>query len=191
MSETDGRAQDALARIERSAGRCDQIIDELLDFTRIHGAQPRLLDLDPWLGKVLAEQPVQADIQIETRLGLGHRHVEVDPERLRRAVINLYDNACQAMAERQVSGHRGYRARLTVTTRRTPERVELEFADNGSGIEDEVLPRIFEPLYSTKGFGVGLGLPIVKQIMEQMRGGVDVDSARGRGTRFVLWLPVT
>ena len=62
--------------------------------------------------------------------------------------------------------------------------------DTGQGIPPDRLERIFEPLYSTKGFGVGLGLPIVKQIMEMHGGGIDIESKPGEGTRTTLWLPL-
>ena len=65
------------------------------------------------------------------------------------------------------------------------------FRDNGPGIPPEVLEKIFEPLYSTKSFGVGLGLPTVRQIMEQHGGGIEIASEVGRGTDVSLWLPLT
>ncbi len=64
----------------------------------------------------------------------------------------------------------------------------MVFEDQGSGIPAEVYERIFEPLFSTKGFGVGLGLPVVKQIMEQHGGGIEVKTEVGRGTTVRLWL---
>jgi signal transduction histidine kinase len=67
--------------------------------------------------------------------------------------------------------------------------VELIIADNGEGIPPADLEKIYEPLYSTKSFGVGLGLPIVKGIMEQHLGGIDIDSQVGIGTKVTLWLP--
>ncbi len=79
---------------------------------------------------------------------------------------------------------------LTVKTQATEGRVEIGFDDNGPGIPANVLPRIFEPLFSTKGFGVGLGLPTVKRIMEQHSGGIDIDSVPGQGAQVHLWLPV-
>ncbi len=69
------------------------------------------------------------------------------------------------------------------------DRVEVVIADNGEGIPQADLEKIYEPLYSTKSFGVGLGLPIVKGIMEQHLGGIDIDSQVGIGTKVTLWLP--
>ena len=68
------------------------------------------------------------------------------------------------------------------------ERVEIEFADNGPGIPEESLARVLEPLYSTKSFGTGLGLPTVQRIMEDHGGGLKIDSKEGQGTRVTLWL---
>ena len=70
------------------------------------------------------------------------------------------------------------------------DRLEIVFHDNGPGIPAEVLSKIFEPLYSTKSFGVGLGLPTVRQIMEQHNGGIDITSEPDQGTNVSLWLPL-
>ncbi len=113
--------------------------------------------------------------------------VDIDPERLRRAVINPIDNACQAVTDGAADG--GRERGIAVETRAADGHVELAVADTGSGIPADVLPKVFEPLFSTKGFGVGLGLPMVKQIVEQHRGGIEISSEEGRGTRVVLWLP--
>jgi signal transduction histidine kinase len=80
--------------------------------------------------------------------------------------------------------------RLTIESRVDQDRVEVIIADNGEGIPQANLDKIYEPLYSTKSFGVGLGLPIVKGIMEQHLGGIDIDSQVGIGTKVTLWLPI-
>jgi signal transduction histidine kinase len=69
-------------------------------------------------------------------------------------------------------------------------QIQLSLSDTGPGIPPDVLPHIFEPLYSTKGFGVGLGLPIVKEIVQQHHGDIEIISEAGQGTRVILWLPV-
>ena len=78
---------------------------------------------------------------------------------------------------------------MTVATGMREDRIEIRFTDTGSGIPADELDRIFEPLYSTKSFGVGLGLPTVNQIIEQHGGGVEIESKPDRGTTVTLWLP--
>ena len=79
---------------------------------------------------------------------------------------------------------------LTVATRLAEERLEVAIGDSGLGVTNDQMAKIFEPLYSTKAFGVGLGLPMVKQIAEQHGGGVEIASQAGTGTEVVLWLPL-
>jgi len=110
------------------------------------------------------------------------------PDALRRSIINLHENACHALnAKRQ----RAPAADLVLTlqTRLAADRLELRIADSGIGIKPDILPRIFEPLFSTKGFGVGLGLVIVRKIMQRHAGGVEISSVEGEGTQVMLWLP--
>lgn len=78
---------------------------------------------------------------------------------------------------------------LFVRTRHAKGRVELIFEDTGPGIPPDLSTKIFEPMFSTKGFGVGLGLPVVSQIMEQHDGGIEIESEGGRGAKVCLWLP--
>ncbi len=73
-------------------------------------------------------------------------------------------------------------------TRTIDGRVEIEIEDNGRGIDSGDQARVFEPLFSTRSFGVGLGLPLVKQIMDLHEGGVELQSRLGAGTRVTLWL---
>ncbi|MCH8999575.1 MAG: ATP-binding protein, partial [Proteobacteria bacterium] len=108
--------------------------------------------------------------------------------RSRRAVINVFDNACQAMRGEGDAETQSAERLLTVRTRERDGRIEVLIEDRGPGIPPDVYERIFEPLYSTKGFGVGLGLPVVKQIMEQHGGGIEIETEEGRGTRVCLWL---
>ncbi len=190
-TDADPRVQRALERIERSVVRCDRIIDELLDFTRISDLEPEPTPLDSWLDSTLSEQVLPSEIELRRDFNVAGIDVAIDRDRIRRAVINVFDNACQAMTDPAASNDGDVRHILTVTTRVLDDRVEIIFEDNGPGIPAEVRPMIFEPLFSTKGFGVGLGLPAVKQIMEQHGGGIDVDSLPGQGARVRLWLPRT
>jgi signal transduction histidine kinase len=182
------RARRALERIERSVMRCDRIIDEMLDFTRMSDLEPEPTALDDWLAGVIEEQSLPAGIILRQELQLPDLTVPLDRDRFRRAVINVIDNACQAMLGAGESETEPAERLLTVRTHERDGRIEVVFEDRGPGIAPDVYERIFEPLYSTKGFGVGLGLPVVKQIMEQHGGGIEIETEEGRGTAVCLWL---
>ena len=188
LKDVTPRVGRSLERIERSVVRCDRIIDELLDFTRITGLEPVPTPLDDWLAGVLDEQVVPEGIVLRRDLDLPGTTVALDRGRFRRAVINIFDNACQAMLGEEEAKPARVGDSLTVRTCARAGRVEVVFEDQGSGMPAEVYERIFEPLFSTKGFGVGLGLPVVKQIMEQHGGGIEVETEVGRGTTVRLWL---
>jgi signal transduction histidine kinase len=170
-----------ISRVERSVARCDRIINDLLDYTRVKELHLTTLAPDPWIEEVLSEQRLPTGVALEHRLGADCL-VAIDPERMRRVLINLIDNAAQAIPEDAPE------RKITVTTALSDERVELVVADTGAGISAEVLPKVFEPLFSTKSFGTGLGLPMVKQIIEQHGGTITIASEIGKGTRVIVRL---
>lgn len=190
LDGADDKVEAALGRIERGITRCDRIVDELLDFTRVSVIDLTPTALDSWLAEVIADQSLPEGVTLLEDFGAGEAVVPIDPDRLRRAVINVLDNACQAMTQNGEgrSDRAEDRGILTVRTRRRDGRIEIDVEDSGPGIPSDVRTRIFEPLFSTKSFGVGLGLPIVKQVMEQHGGGVDIEAAPGGGALVRLWL---
>ncbi len=180
----------ALGRIDRSIGRCDTIITDLLDYTRIRELRRDDHALDRWLAEVLDEQNIPSRIELVRDFAVGDRVATFDADRLRRVIINLVDNAAQAIEGGTDKAEAGAARRITVRTRLAGERIEIEIGDTGPGIPPDVFARIFEPLFSTKGFGVGLGLPTVKQIMENHGGGITITSMPGHGTVALVWLPL-
>jgi signal transduction histidine kinase len=175
-----------ISRVERSIARCDQLIASLLDYSRCHELTCKLTPLDRWLREVLGEQSVPDGIELEEKLGAPDCVVYLDGDRFRRAIINLLDNAAQALNESVTApGDR----RITVNTRAS-DPAEIIIEDTGPGIAPDVLLKVFEPLFSTKSFGTGLGLPTVRQIIEQHGGTVTIDSELGRGTRVCLRVPL-
>ncbi|NNG05931.1 MAG: hypothetical protein HKM95_17765, partial [Inquilinus sp.] len=180
----------SLERAERAILRCNNIISEMLDYVREKKLEPVSTNADRWLGQLLAELPVPEPVRLSTKLDTAGLQVEFDNERLRRAVTNVFDNACQAMVGEGDAPPATEGLVVTVATRRGADRLEISIADTGPGISEELQGRIFEPLYSTKSFGVGLGLPLVQQIMTRHGGGVEVRSEVGRGTEMILWLPL-
>jgi signal transduction histidine kinase len=181
--------QQAIA--ERNIVRCDNIINELLDYTRDRRLHLQLTDVDAWLNTILDEQSIPEDIVCVRELEATVQ-IPIDRESLRRAIINVVENAVHALTEGPSLTRP--KNQLTVSACVTPSqassRLEIRVSDTGPGNPDDVRARIFEPLFSTKHYGVGLGLPIVKNIVEQHGGGIEIESQAGQGTTVILWLPV-
>jgi signal transduction histidine kinase len=186
---TDHKLMNAIERLDRNIDRCDHIIDELLDFTRARVLESKELSIDSWLSEILKEQSITPGIDVEFRPGMSDAVVQFDDDRLRRALINVIDNACHAMTS-ETTGKVKENSRLIISTRKSNGRLEIIVSDNGEGISGEILPHIFEPLFSTKGFGVGLGMPTIKQIMQQHDGDIEIHSEFGKGTTATLWIPL-
>ena len=180
----------AIDRVNRNITRCDQIIDELLDYTRIGDLELQSLSIDDWLASVLDEQPVPEGVSVRRKLGAPGLRVPADSDRLRRAVINVFENGCQALTGMGDSETPGEKKWLSVETHARKDRLEIVLSDNGPGIPHDLREKVFEPLFSTKNFGVGLGLPTVHQIMQQHGGGVVLSHRSGGGASFALWLPL-
>jgi len=175
-----------LGRVERGIKRCDGIIDDLLDYTRSRTLARTPAMADAWLLDLLHEQQLPAGIRLLPRPGAPDCKISIDVERMRRVVINLIENAAQAMAEPSPAGKE---RQITVRSTASATSYEIVVEDTGPGIEPEVLRKVFEPLFSTKSFGTGLGLPTVKQIVEQHEGSVELTSEPGTGTQVRIRLP--
>lgn len=182
----------ALARAARGIERSDRIVTELLDFARAKGLQRQAADLDDCISGLLEEFEIPSGIELVFSPECPDMAVQVDREELRRAMINVLDNACHAMSpeagQEETCGRQP--PRLTVETRPRDGRVCITVSDTGPGMPANVLAQVLEPLFSTKSFGTGLGLPTVKRIMEDHGGGLEINSEVGKGTWVVLWLPV-
>jgi signal transduction histidine kinase len=174
-----------IERVERSISRCDRIISDLLDFTRVRELRKKVAPFDKWLDDVLNDQKLPAGIALVRNLSAPGHVIDFDSDRMRQVVINLVDNAAQAMS----GDHATANGRIVVTTAARLNVFELVVADNGPGIAPENLARVFEPLFSTKSFGTGLGLPMVKQLIQQHNGTVGIASTPGRGTMITIRLP--
>ncbi|MFC1975997.1 substrate-binding domain-containing protein [Chloroflexota bacterium] len=181
------RVEPALQRAERNITRCDNIITELLDYTRTHELKLQPVCLDEWLQRILDELTIPEGIILSVDLA---KKVEVflGPERFRRVIVNLVDNACQAMQE--ASQPDRPEQILRIQSEIVDSQLKISITDTGPGIPPEVMPHIFEPLYSTKNFGVGLGLPVVESVIKQHGGKIEINSEVDTGTQVIVWLPL-
>jgi signal transduction histidine kinase len=111
-------------------------------------------------------------------------HVQGDPHQLRQVFLNLLENAVQAV---------GDVGKVELRATALPGAVELSFQDSGPGVSEAIRRRLFEPLITTKARGIGLGLPLVKRILERHGGSIAYVPLpeHGTGARFLLRLPTT
>lgn len=189
--DTDPLVGRALERMDRGIKRCAKIITELLDFARAKGLQLQSAPFDAWLLGVLEDMHLPEGITVRTDFQSKGDAYCFDPDELRRAVINVVDNACQGMTDEADGPGGTATGELTIEVCVEDTRLEIVVTDTGPGIPEDVLPQILEPLFSTRSFGTGLGLPIVQRIMQEHGGGVEITSEENKGTRVVLWFPVT
>ncbi len=169
--------------VQRECRHLEEILDEFLRFARL--GEIELVDCD--LNQVVRDfiefyQPeaAQAGVEISPHLAPDLPTVRIDRALFRQALLNLALNAQQAMPKGGL---------LELQTRWRDGHVELHLIDNGSGMDEQTVSRIFDVFFSTKPSGSGLGLPTVRRIVEAHGGRVEVESAPARGTRFTILLP--
>ncbi len=163
--------------------RIAQIVNDLLTYARPGSLNTQQANLHAILDRVLANAahgPEATNKQVRRSYANGEISVEVDPGRLEQAFANLVANAYQAMDRGGI---------LEVKTEVLDGSVKVFFKDSGCGMAGETLDRAFEAFFTTKVRGTGLGLPIVRTIVEAHRGTVDLDSSPRNGTTVTLTLP--
>jgi signal transduction histidine kinase len=192
LKDADPSIRNALARISNGVIRCDSIITQLLDFSRSGSLVKKRAVLDDWLANAVQEEAnkLPANIDVQLNLGLENTEAAFDAPRLSRAIINLVSNASEAMVGKgEKEEATTQNPIITIQTRATKRGYEIAITDNGPGIPAENQTKIFDPLFTTKSFGTGLGLPAVENIMREHGGGMELKSEVGKGSTFTLWLP--
>jgi two-component system sensor histidine kinase HydH len=189
--------REVVADVEEETRRLNRIVTEVLDFAKPITFELAETDLNEvcrasaaaaWAGKSLDE----VALDLDPRVG----PIVSDAERLRAALINLLTNARHAVmaaaarrADRGVGPKINGTPAVTVSTRREPGGVVISIRDRGIGIEPDDMAHIFDPYFTTRRAGTGLGLPIAKNIIEGLHGTIAVSSTRGAGTEIRITLP--
>jgi signal transduction histidine kinase len=183
-------AEGQFTRIETGIFRCDDIITQLLDFSRAQAIQADKHDIVAWLRNTLGEFAEATPHTLSFKLYIGDDRLDVpfDAERLRRAVINLVGNAREALLSKKMVVGRA--PVIEVELRRSHRGVEIEVRDNGPGIPAGEMAKVGEPFFTSKSFGSGLGVAAAKQVATLHGGGLEFTSAEGQGAAFTLWLPM-
>lgn len=177
-------AENRTAIIAEQIERIERIVRTMLDRTKIEQAELVPIDLNSLLRRIAdATAPMLESRQIKLNLFLQEELplIAGETDHLQQIFVNLINNAVDAMP---VSGELNIR-----TAAQGGEGVTVEIEDTGCGMTEEVLARIFDPLYTTKGRGTGLGLVIVSQLVSEHHGRIEVESVPGQGARFRLYFP--
>jgi NO-binding membrane sensor protein with MHYT domain/signal transduction histidine kinase len=184
-----------MRRIHNGIQRCDNIITELLDFTRIKPVALSEHVADEWIKTIIDEERINisSDIAIILKLMTGDELVRFDPSSLRRVLVNLLSNAAEAMIGRdnEPGAEPIENPTIVISSRTHAGNLEITISDNGPGISEANLLKIRQPLFTTKSFGIGLGLPAVENILEQHGGGLRIESTLGYGATLTAWFPIT
>ena len=168
----------------REVEHLEKLVNDLLLYAKPSEPQKRPFDIKNILDHVLAmtEKSVSdKHIRVEMDLAKGLPPLTADPTMLEHAFLNIYLNAIDAMEEG---------GRLSISARKTDNRVLVEVRDNGCGIHSEDMPHIFNPFFTKKKYGTGLGLTQIKKIIDLHQGTVIISSKEGKGTTVAITFPI-
>ncbi|MFY0582181.1 MASE1 domain-containing protein [Cystobacter fuscus] len=188
--DTNSTTWNLLGVMGEEVGRLDLLITGLVDFAR--PLEPNLLTqplgpvVEGALESALSTEPRPSTLQVTRAVDPSLPDIPLDAQLLHRALHNLFLNAVQAMPK-------GGSLRVEITHSVKPPgppHALITITDTGPGIAPEVMQRLFDPFFTTKALGTGLGLPIVRGIVEAHRGQVEVNSTLGQGTTILLRLPL-
>ncbi len=183
--DCDEKVKKYLAMIEIETKNAEKIISDLLEFARTKSVEREKINLKDLINRSLARRPTPINIKIDLSIPELLPMVLVDPRHIEQIFENLVVNAYQAMPE-------GGELKLSVETVRRDKKpyVCVHVIDTGMGISSENMVKVFEPLFTTKPKGIGLGLAVCRKLAEINDGFIEVKSEPGKGADFILHLPV-
>ncbi len=182
--QKDDEPRKLLRSISREVERLTEVTEEYLKFARLpkpHLIDENVNDILSDLFDFLQEEIRHADVNIDTRFAPNLPAIRADEGQLKQAFINIIRNSLESM---QNGGN------LSVTTGTSEDHVVITITDTGSGIDNQNLDRIFDPFFSTRNGGTGLGLSLTQQIVNEHRGVIQCESQPQKGTSFIITLPV-
>ena len=192
--ENRERLQRRLGSLSREVERLSGILNDFLQFAgriKLHPEPTDLCQLVQDVGDFFHPQTQQARVLLRVDVPPRPIMADVDQSLLKQALLNLMINATQAMSETNKDNQDGgARGDLIVRVESDDNNARIHVVDTGPGIQPEKMQDIFHPYVSTKSGGTGLGLPTAKRIIEEHGGHVQAHSEPGRGSDFVIHLPL-
>lgn len=178
---TSPKITETLQAIHKSVGYADNIVKDLQSLASKREPLFREIDINTLVKETFSH--VKKPENVENVIELGELpKIEADKDMIKEIFVNLAVNGIQAMEEK--------RGILKVSTKETNGFIEVKFQDTGIGIKKENIPKIFNPFFTTKAQGMGVGLPICKRFVEIHDGSINVESKEGEGSIFTVKLPI-
>jgi PAS domain S-box-containing protein len=179
-SQTKHDVEDSLNGIDKNVSYINKIVADLQDYSRKLTPDYHFVNLTEIIRQTLEAVDIPENVIVTNNTEcIGLR---TDPEYIRRALTNLINNAVQAMPN-------GGNLTVAVYETHDKERIALTVADTGVGISETLKQKIFTPMVTTKSKGQGLGLAVVKRLIEALGGTICFESKEGKGTKFIIDLP--
>jgi signal transduction histidine kinase len=171
---------ESLDSIDKNVEYINKIVQDLQDYTKPIILTPEETDFEQVIRDVLCEKTIPATIDASFVIQKTTSKIVTDPAVLKRILVNLVNNAIQAMP----TG-----GKLVIHTYKKTNNIAITVEDTGVGIPDEIKPKLFTPLFTTKSKGQGFGLAVVKRMTEALGGKVSFESEKDKGTKFTIELP--
>jgi PAS domain S-box-containing protein len=180
--DADEKIKEYLNLIEKNLNLSNKIVTDLLDFTHIKTVDREAASVSELVNQTFDRFPPPESVKVIVNIPADIPRVYVDPYHIVQILGNLTLNAGQSMAQKGGT--------LTISSYVQNHTVSISIQDTGAGISPENMERIFEPLFTTKPKGIGLGLAVSKKLIEANGGRVEVQSEMGVGTIFTVYLPM-
>jgi signal transduction histidine kinase len=179
VSKSKESLMESLVSLDDNISYINKIVQDLQDYARPITPDYSNADLSNVLVKVFENVRVSESIKLSIKVK-DLENLRTDPMLLQRALSNLVTNAIQAMADGGI---------LEITGHPEQNKVVITVSDTGVGIPDEIKPKLFTPMMTTKSKGQGFGLAVSKRLIEAMKGTISFESEEGKGTKFIIELP--
>jgi len=178
---TDEKVKRHMDIIQAEIDGCDKIISDVLDFARTKPPSTTETEINSVVEASLSKASIPKTVKVQTDLGGNLPKLNIDRAQIQQVFFNIISNAIEAMPKG---------GELQVTTSQTDTFISIAFKDTGVGIPKENISKLFEPLFSTKPKGLGLGLAACQNIIVLHQGKIEFKSQEGQGATFIVTLPI-
>jgi len=181
LAKTEPRVIEFLGIMDDEISSSNKIISDLLNFSRVAKPTVSPAKIRKVMEDALSRLTVPENVDVINKVDANLPEVEIDADQIRQVFVNIATNAIQAIPEG---------GKLTIDARKGDKFLEVTISDTGDGISEDVIGKIFDPLFTTRAKGIGLGLAVCKSIIERHGGAIGVESKVGEGATFTVKLPL-